>query len=51
MAIIIKTRNPELLLQRVCEYIDAGRIKTWSYDDEGETGTARDEWFEEMLGK
>lgn len=44
MAIIIKTRNPELLLQRVCEYIDAGRIKTWSYDDEGDLTTISPQW-------
>ena len=44
MAIIIKTRNPEQLLDRIYEYIDANRIKTWSYDDEGDFTTISPQW-------
>jgi len=44
MAIIIKTRNPEQLLRRVYEYIEAGSIKTWSFDDDGDFTTISPQW-------
>ena len=44
MAIIIRTSNPRQLLRQINQFIDAKRIKTWTYDDEGDFTTVSPQW-------
>jgi len=36
MALVVETRSPEQLLQRIRDAIDDGSITTWTYDRDGD---------------
>lgn len=44
MAVKIKSRKPQLLIEDIKKQIDAGDISTWSYDDEGDFTITSDKW-------
>lgn len=44
MAIIIKTKNPNQLLQSLNDAIENREILTWMVDDDGDYTITRDQW-------
>ena len=46
MALRIKIRNPQLLVETIKKNIDSGDITTWSYDEEGDFTCTTDRWKE-----
>lgn len=44
MALRIKTRNPQLLVDTIKKLIDSEEINTWSYDDEGDFTSTSERW-------
>lgn len=44
MAIIIKTKNPDQLLQSLNDAIENREILTWMVDDDGDYTITRDQW-------
>lgn len=44
MAIIIKTSNPEVLLQKLKVAISKEHIKTWLVDEDGDYSATPDKW-------
>lgn len=44
MAIIIQTRNPRQLLNKINLLIDSQHIKTWIYDEEGDYTIVSPQW-------
>lgn len=44
MALIIKTSDPSRLLSQIKKAIDADKIKTWSYDSDGDFTHTPDQW-------
>lgn len=44
MAIIIKTKSPEDLLNAIKKEIDEGKIVTWSYDSDGDFTHSTKQW-------
>jgi hypothetical protein len=44
MAVIVKTNNPSELLAEIRKTIDEGKIKTWSYDADGDFTHTTDQW-------
>jgi len=44
MAVYVKTNNPRDLLQQIIEYINKGKIETWSVDSDGDFTHNPDQW-------
>lgn len=44
MALIIKTSNPSKLLSEIKKAIDAKKIRTWSYDSDGDFTHNPEQW-------
>ena len=44
MAIIIRTRNPHQLVDRIKQYINSQIIRTWEYDRDGDFTAAPAQW-------
>ena len=44
MAIYVSTDNPQDLLDKIKDYINKGKIDTWSFDSEGDFTHCADQW-------
>lgn len=44
MAVYVSTDNPQKLLDKIKDYINKGKIDTWSFDSDGDFTHCADQW-------